>query len=94
MSESYHKTTEAKSILKQREIQKELPLFTAEFFRGIADSTSARTRLGYAYDLKIFFTYLSEEVIIKKIRDLTIDDLSALTSDDIENFMDYLTYYI
>ncbi|MCL2420568.1 MAG: tyrosine-type recombinase/integrase, partial [Defluviitaleaceae bacterium] len=94
MSESYHKATETQSILKLRAIQQELPPFAAEFFRGLADYTSARTRLGYGYDLKIFFTYLTEDVSHKNIRDFTLQDLAQLTADDIESFMDYLTYYL
>ena len=81
-------------ILKLRELQQSLPLFTAEFFRGITDYTLVQTRLAYAYDLKLFFTYLSEEVLHKGLRDFTIEDLSGLTKSDIENFMDYLTYYL
>ena len=94
MTESYHKATETHSILKLRELQKELPPLAVEFFRGLADYTSARTRLGYAYDLKIFFTYISEEVCLKDIYNFTTEDLAGLTADDIEGFMDYLTYYL
>ena len=94
MTESYHKDAEAKFTLKLREMQKALPLFTAEFFRGLADYTSARTRVAYAYDLKIFFTYLSEEVRHKNIRDFTLVDLAELKSDDIETFLEYVTYYV
>ena len=91
---NYYKDAETASVLKLRELQMALPLLAAEFFRGIADYTAVRTRLGYAYDLRIFFTFLSEEVVHKNIRDYTTDDLSKLTATDIENFMDYLTYYI
>jgi len=91
---SYHKDTENQNILKLRELLQTLPLFVAEFFRGIADQTSARTRLGYAYDLKIFFNYLSEEVSGKNPRNFTLDDLAKLKSNDIENFMEYLSYYL
>jgi len=94
MSESYHKTTETQSILKLRELLKEFPPFVAEFFRSLTDYTSARTRLGYAYDLKIFFTYLIEDDSDKSLRSFTISDLARLGADDIENFMEYLTYYI
>jgi len=94
MSDSYHKSTETQSILKLRALQKDLPPFAAEFFRGLTDYTSARTRLGYAYDLKIFFTYLSEDVSPKNPRDFTLKDLALLTADDIEGFMEYLTYYL
>ena len=94
MTESFHKTSEAQYVLKLREMQKSLPLFAAEFFRGLADYTSVRTRIGYAYDLKIFFTYLSEEVLHKDPRNFSIEDLAQITADDIESFIDYLTYYL
>ena len=94
ISENYHKNAEAEAVLKLREFQKKLPPFVASFFTGLSDYTSASTRLGYAYDLKIFFTYLSEEVAHKNLRDFTIDDLSSLTAVDIEGFMEYTTYYL
>ena len=93
MSDNYHKAAEAQSILKLRVLQKSLPSFMAEFFRGTSDYTSARTRLGYAYDLKIFFEYLMEETGTL-VGDFTIEHLATVTTDDIEGFMDYLTYYI
>ncbi|MCL2400038.1 MAG: tyrosine-type recombinase/integrase [Defluviitaleaceae bacterium] len=94
MSESHYKTTEMQVILKLRTLQKSLPPFVTELFRGLSDYTSARTRLGYAYDLKTFFTYLSEEVCHKDIKSFTLEDLANITVDDIEGFMDYLTYYL
>ena len=94
MAESYHKDAEAKLVTKLRGLQRELPIFTAELFRGIADYTSVQTRVAYAYDLKIFFSYLSEDVCHKNIRDFTVGDLAALKSDDIQAFLEYLTYYV
>ena len=38
-----------------------LPDFCKEFFRGIEPTTSSRTRIAYAYDLKIFFHFLQEK---------------------------------
>ena len=94
MSESYQKSIELQAVVKLRLMQKDLPPFLGEFFRGLADYTSASTRIGYAYDLKIFFTYLSEEVLQKDIRKFTTDDLAAITVNEIEEFMEYLTYYL
>lgn len=97
MPETYQESIAAKSTLKLRELLKELPPFTGEFFRGLSDQTSARTRLGYAYDLKIFFQFLSEEstaIAQKPVREYTTEDLAKVTSDDIEAFMEYLSYYI
>jgi len=49
------------TIEKTRHIIKELPPFANEFFVGIQTRTSALTRLNYAYDLRIFFDYLSKQ---------------------------------
>ncbi len=70
----------------------DMPYFCAEFFYGISNNTSALTRLNYAYDLRIFFDYLSQ---IKKIsvEDMKIDILDDVTSTDIERFLNYLTHY-
>ena len=67
------------------------------FFRGIAQTTSTKTRLAYAYDLRIFFRYLYEEHRTLggiEPKDLTAAHLSEVTSEDIDCFMEYLSYYI
>ena len=93
--ETYHDKLNAENTLKLREMQKALPLFVAGFFRALSDQTETRTRLGYAYDLKIFFGFLSEEVLDgTPMRDISIADMTTITSDHIEEFMEYLTYYI
>ncbi len=94
---NYHDEIKAKQTLKLRELLRELPPFLAEYFRGMDDQVSARTRTGYAIDLKIFFTYLSEEcptLIGKALREFTLADLANTSAEDIEGFMEYLTYYI
>ena len=70
----------------------DLPFFAADFFYGIANNTSALTRLNYAYDLRIFFEYVSE---IKKIpvEDMKIEILDDLKAIDIERFLNYLSHY-
>ena len=57
----YREELKNKETLRLREIQRELPPFVQAFFRGIAQTTSTKTRLAYAYDLRIFFRYLYEE---------------------------------
>lgn len=70
----------------------EMPYFCSEFFYGIGNNTSALTRLNYAYDLRIFFDYLSQ---VKKIpvEDMKIEVLDEVTSTDIERFLNYLLHY-
>lgn len=94
---TYHETLKNEETLRLREVQKELPPFLLEFFRGIAQTTSTKTRLAYAYDLRIFFRYLYEEHrtlggIIPT--ELKVEHLSEITSEDIDCFMEYLSFYI
>ena len=92
---AYHDQANAQNILKLRELQKELPLFVGEFFRSLNDQTLPLTRLGYAYDLKIFFGFLSEEVFDgTPVTAISIAQMAQIESENIEEFMEYLSYYI
>ena len=55
---SYHDEIAKQNILKMREVIETLPSFCRTYFLGIQEQTSARTRLAYAYDLRVFFEYL------------------------------------
>ncbi len=93
----YYEELKNKETLRLREIQKELPPFTQTFFRGIAQTTSTKTRLAYAYDLRVFFHYLYEEHRTLggiEAKDLTAEQLNEITSEDIDCFLEYLSYYI
>jgi len=97
MAQGYHESIIMQNTLRLRERLKELPPFLKEFFRGIEDYTASRTRIGYAYDLRLFFDFLTRETVHlggKAITELTIKDLCKVTADDIEEFMEYLSYYI
>ena len=58
---NYHDQTNINNNLKLRTMLKELPSFCMMFFRGIEQTTSSRTRIAYAYDLGIFFTFIHKE---------------------------------
>ena len=95
--DSYHNEVKVKSIIKLRELLAGLPPFLGEFFRYLGDQTSARTRIGYARDLQAFFLFLSDvsaNFKNKPVTEFTTDDLSKVTPNDIEEFIDYLSYYI
>ncbi len=83
-------------MLKLRELMTTLPTFCREFFLGIKDTTSTRTRLAYAYDLRLFFEYLHENHPSFKKAEITefevewLDEVKAL---DIMEYLDYLSYY-
>ena len=94
---NYHEQVIIKNELKLRELQKQLPRFCGEFFRGIESTTSSRTRIAYGYDLVVFFHYLKSEnpeVKNKKIRELPVSILDQITATDIEEYLDYLKYYV
>ncbi len=91
----YHEQVDRENIIKLREMIRELPPFCPEFFRGIEPRTSSRTRIAYAYDLKIFFDFLRKEnpVIAKlDMKSITLSHLDHLLVTDLEEYMEYLKY--
>lgn len=91
----YHEQQDIENIKKLRELIKSLPLFCSDFFRGIEQRTSSRTRIAYAYDLNVFFHFLQEEnpVIAKlSMSEITLDHIDSLTVTDMEEYMEYLKY--
>lgn len=93
---NYHEQVKRNNIEKLRQMEKSLPAFCTVFFRGIADRVSARTMVAYAYDLQIFFNYMNENVIQPKadvLSDIRLDALEQIGKFDLENFLDYLSYY-
>lgn len=94
---SYHEQVNIDNAIKMREILNEIPHFCRDFFRGIETTTSSRTRLAYAYDLRIFFEYMHENNPFLKTQDITkisIDVLDMITPTDIEEYLEYLSYYV
>ena len=93
---NYFQQREIETIHKLRDIQKDLPIITNEFFIGIESYTSPLTRLGYATDLRIFFNFITQEIdgfVGKNVRLLTYEDLDTITSTHIEMFLSYLSNY-
>lgn len=93
---NYHDQKNADNMLKLREITSTLPSFCRDFFLGIKDTTSTRTRLAYAYDLRIFFEYIHDNINDFKntdIIDYKIEMLDKIKAIDIIEYLDYLSYY-
>ena len=55
---TYHEQINIDYTLRLREILKSLPPFAKDFFRAIEPSSSIRTRMNYAYDIRVFFRFL------------------------------------
>lgn len=93
---NYHDQQNISNLIKLREVIATLPGFCKQFFRGIENNTSSKTRLGYALDLRIFFEFLKETNSSLKSTDITkipLSILDSLTREDIEEYMEYLSYY-
>lgn len=91
---NYYENRNIKLAFKLQELLADLPLFCREFFVGIENTTSALTKINYAYDLRIFFDYLLQNKFYgKTIRTLTIKDLEEVEALDIEYFISSLTAY-
>ncbi len=93
---NYHDEQNMQNIMKMRSVLETLPPFCKTFFRGIEEYTSARTRLAYAYDLRLFFEYLHEQNAIcakMDIKDFPITLLENLTRLDIEEYLEYMSLY-
>lgn len=96
MQPTHHQESDRKNTLLLREVQKDLPSFCGQFFRGIEPQTTPLTRLNYAYDLRLFFRFLCDEVPRYAGRDpkaLSIADMGAVQAVDLEIYLEYLTYY-
>lgn len=93
---NYHDMVKIKNIEKLRLMEKELPPFCTIFFRGLSDQISTRTMVAYAYDLQIFFHYIIQYILkddSMQMNELSLEHLKGITKFDIEDYMEYLSYY-
>ncbi len=90
--ESYATELTRRQTLELRARVAELPPLCAAFFRAIEDRTQVRTRLAYALDLRVFFTWLAAGSVAD-VRALTIDHLRQVATSDLEAFQSYLSLY-
>ena len=96
-NQNYHEQENKKNILLMREVLATLPPFCKRFFRGIENQTSARTRLAYAYDIRLFFEFLHEtNGVYRKIDivDFPLSIMDEIGKEDIEEYMEYLSLYV
>ena len=93
---SYSEETDKKNIQKLRSLLLELPPYCKDYFRGIEPNTQSRTRIAYAYDLNVFFTFLMNSnpsaQKFGEIKNIPIEFLDQLQPVDIEEYMEYLKY--
>jgi site-specific recombinase XerD len=93
---TYQEQVNVENVLRLREVLQTLPPFAKDYFRAIEPTTSTRTRISYAYDIRIFFQFLLSEnpsFKNKSVTDLTVDVLDQLQAVDIEEYQEYLKVY-
>ena len=93
----YYDDLTARQTIKLRKLIKTLPPFAKEFFRAIDSTTQVRTRIAYAYDLRVFFHFLIDENPAYRnysVLDFKVSDLDKIESVDLEEYMEYLKVYI
>lgn len=91
----YYEQIDRENVKKLRTMIRELPPFCPDFFRGIEPHTSSRTRIAYAYDLKVFFDFLKKENPVMgkmDMKDITLSHLDQIQVADLEEYMEYLKY--
>lgn len=93
----YHHQVAMQRTERIREICRELPDACADYFFAISQTTSALTRLAYAYDLRLFFQYLTlEQAAFAGCdpRSITVQQIGQITPRQLRDYQDYLTQYI
>lgn len=93
----YYEEVNKENILHLRELVATLPPFCKQFFRGITEYTSSRTRIAYAYDIRVFFEFMHERNSYcgsMNITDYPLSILDQITREDIEEYLEYMTYYV
>lgn len=93
---TYHEQTDIQNTLRLREVLSTLPPFCRDYFRAIDTTTTAKTRISYAYDIRIFFQFLLDSNPALKnssMEDLTVDVLDQIKAVDIEEYQEYLKVY-
>lgn len=93
---TYHEQIYIDNTLRLRDILKTLPPFAKDYFRAIEPTTSAKTRISYAYDIRVFFHFLMDCNPVYStytMEDFQVTDLEQLDPVDIEEYQEYLKVY-
>lgn len=86
-SDNYKDNIDKNNIRKVNEILKDMPVFIRNYFDFKSKNVSTKTLLGYAYDTKGFIKWISKN---KDTSDLTIEDISTVSTENVEGYIKYL----
>lgn len=93
---TYYEQTYIENTLRLREVLNTLPPFARDYFRAVEPTTSAKTRISYAYDIRVFLNFLIENNPLYReytTDQFTLEDLERIEPIDIEEYMEYLKVY-
>ena len=93
---TYKEQNDIQNTLKLREVLNTLPDFCRDYFRAIDTTTTTKTRISYAFDIRIFFQFLLDTNPAFKdhtLRDFKVDVLDQIKAVDLEEYMEYLKVY-
>lgn len=96
-NDTYQKQVYIDNTLKLRNVLSTMPEFAKDYFRSIEQTSSPRTRISYAYDIRVFFQFLLDMNPTFKnysMKDIRLSDLEMLSPLDIEEYQEYLKVYI
>lgn len=90
---NYKKETGLKYKYLRKRIEAELPAFCKTYFIGKEAKLAETTAASYAYAFHAFFRYLCENNSYfnqKTMKNISLEDLGMLTTEDIEEYLHYL----
>ena len=93
---NYHEEKKIEYLEKLREILDTMPGFVKDYFRAIDQTSSAKTKLSYAYDIRVFFTFLiKNNPTLKNVKPskISVDILNQIKVQDIYEYQEYLKLY-
>lgn len=93
---NYHDELNKKNVRKLRELLDTLPSFCKMYFRGMNDTIGSRTKIAYAYDLRVFFEFIQKNNSYASkfdMQDLPMSILDKISREDIEEYLEYLSLY-
>ena len=93
---TYHEQMKIEYTEKLRDILSTMPSFCKDFFRAIDQTSSAKTKLSYAYDIRLFFNFICDTNPVYKdsnIKEFKINDLNNIKVQDIIEYQEYLKLY-
>jgi site-specific recombinase XerD len=96
MAQNFYDEEKQKGLIKLRRILDDLPAFTSSFFRSLGQNTTIKTRINYAYDLRLFFRYLIDNhpyFAKMSIDNINVNDLDEISTEDIDLFLDFVSSY-